>query len=166
LPVKPTNLKDMKTKLVVLAMAMFFLAQTASAQQGRANRNYDNNRTALEHTYNRNHDEPDYGTRRVRNNHGKAIINDRTFKQALVSIRRESFDSDKMKLARLILSRNNMTTDQISTMARLFSFDSSKLAFTKMAYASCIDQQNYYVVSRVFAYSSSRRELYDYLARV
>ncbi len=156
----------MKTKLTVLAMAMFFLAQTASAQQNRANNRNNNNRTALENTYNRNHTEPDYGTRRMKNNYGKAVMTDRAFKQAMVSLRRESFDNDKLKLVRLIVSRNNMTTTQISAMARLFSFDSSKLAFTKLAYASCIDQQNYYVVSRVFSFSSSRKELYDYLARV
>lgn len=155
----------MKSKLTVFAIAFFLFAQTASAQQSRADNNHG--RYTQQNNSNSDRNAPEYRTRGNRyNNRNKNIMTDRAFRQALVSIQRESFDNDKIRLARLLVSRNNMTTAQIRTIAQLFGFDSSKLEFTKYAYASCIDPQHYYQIGRIFSFSSSRRELYDYLARV
>ena len=155
----------MNSKLTVFVIAFFLFAQVSSAQQSRADNNRDRS-TQQNNSYS-DRNAPEYRTRGNGYNYGnKNIMTDHAFRQALVSIQRESFDSDKIRLARILVSRNNMTTAQIRTMAQLFGFDSSKLAFTKYAYASCVDPQNYYQIGRIFSFSSTRRELYDYLARV
>jgi hypothetical protein len=157
----------MKSKLTVLAITLFFLGQTVYAQQSRdQNSNSGRDRGAQNYNNNDTRNGLDYGTKRVRNNRNRAVMTERAFRQAMASMQHERFDSDKIKLAKLLVSRNNMTTAQIKAMAQLMSFDSSKLEFSKYAYTACVDRQNYYQIGRIFSFSSSREELYDYLARV
>jgi len=159
----------MKCRLTVLALAIVLMAQTASAQRSRERDNTDDN-ARIGQPYNQQdhyRNTPDRSTGRVRNNpRSRAVMSERAFGQAMEALRDERFDSDRIILARVLAARNNMTTLQIKTMAQVFSFDSSKLEFTKYAYASCVDKEYYYQIGRIFSFSSSRQELYDYLARV
>lgn len=156
----------MKNKLTVLAIALFFLSHTTSAQNRDHNSNRDRDRGTQNYNANNDRTDLDYGTKRVRDNRNRAVMTERDFRQAMVSLQHERFDSDKLRLAKLLISRNNMTTMQIKVMAQSLRFDSSKLEFSKYAYIACVDRQNYYLIGRIFTFSSSREELYDYLARV
>jgi hypothetical protein len=85
------------------------------------------------------------------------------FQSAVATIKSQSFDDTRQKLARQIASSNCMSTDQIIQIANLFGFDQSKLEFTKFAYDFCTDPNNYFKVSNVFGFSSSAEELSDYV---
>ena len=153
----------MKSKLFLFALTLVLCAEAASAQHNNRNRSqtYQDN--------NRNDNDASYGPRRVRYDKDRecwTAMSPQAFRQALSAIKHENFDKDRLKMARQIVRRNHLSTSQIRTIAQQFNFDSSKLEFTKYAYASCIDPENYYALGRVFSFSSSREELFDYIARV
>ncbi len=87
------------------------------------------------------------------------------FSAALSMIQNESFESNKLSTAKTIISSNFLTTDQIIAIINLFSFESSKLDFAKAAYRACLDPQNYFKVSNAFSFSSSKKELNDYIIK-
>jgi len=45
----------------------------------------------------------------------------------------------------------------------VFSFESTRLDFARMAYHRVIDPQNYFIVNNAFRFSSSIDELYQYI---
>lgn len=144
----------MKTKILLLALLFSFAATGAFAQRDRSYNNRNDSRT-------------EYGAR-IRKEARKYnhVMSAKEFRQAMKVVGDAGFDQDKMKAARFIASHNYMTASQIGTMASLFSFDDAKLAFSKYAYARCVDPQNYHLVTRVFSFSSTKERLFDYLARV
>jgi hypothetical protein len=86
------------------------------------------------------------------------------FINALEHVRSRNFDSDRLAVAKQITRNNLLTANQIFSMADLMSFESSRLDYAKFAYDYCFDRQNYYVVNNVFNFSSSVRELDEYIA--
>jgi hypothetical protein len=156
----------MKSKLFLLALTLVLCAEAASAQQ---HNNRDRSQTYYDDNNGRNEDDATYGPRRVRYDRDRDCwtgMSAQAFRQALSAIRHENFDRDRLKLARQIARRNHLNTSQIRTIAQQFNFDSSKLEFAKYAYGTCIDPENYYALGRIFSFSSSKEELYDYIARV
>lgn len=106
---------------------------------------------------------PDTGT--VPGDTPPCYVPDNEFDQILSTIRKESFNSAKVTLAKQILrSKQCFTTIQVREMLRLFSFDDSRLEMAKFAYDFTTDPENYYMVADVFTFSSSREELMKYLA--
>jgi hypothetical protein len=89
-------------------------------------------------------------------------MNDRMFMAAKETIRRESFDKDKLMLAKQIVSKNMFYTSQVKELVQLFSFDDSKLELAKFAYARTIDNNNYFVLYDAFAFRKNKEELIHY----
>lgn len=86
------------------------------------------------------------------------------FSQALESIKMESFNSTKLTLAKQILrSKKCFTVSQVKEIARLFSFDDSRLEIAKYAWDYTIDRDNYYQVADVFTFSSNKENLMKFL---
>jgi len=85
------------------------------------------------------------------------------FSQALSTIKNTSFDETKLSTAKQIVSSNCLKTDQVVQICNQFSFDESKLEFAKFAYLHTTDQSNYFKVSNVFSFSSSKEELNNYI---
>ncbi len=80
---------------------------------------------------------------------------------------RESFDSNRLKMADMIFRTGGMmTVEQIVEIAQYFDFDSNRVKFLKNAYLNCIDRYNYYLVLRTLDYSSSRDKVISYIAEV
>jgi hypothetical protein len=155
----------MKSKLFLFALTLVLCAEAVSAQHN----NRDRSQTSCNNNNDRNNDDATYGPRRIkydRDRECRTAMSPQAFRQALSAIKHEHFDGNKLKMARQIARRNHLTTNQIRSVAQQFNFDSSKLEFTKYAYGSCIDPENYYALGRIFSFSSSREELYDYIARV
>lgn len=75
----------------------------------------------------------------------------------------ESFDSGKLKIAKNAALSNNLTSDQVRVLVSKFTFESNKLDFAKDAYNRVVDPQNYFTVNSAFTFSSSKRELMDYI---
>ncbi len=158
----------MKRKLFYFALTLVFLSQAAFAQRNR-DTDRDRSQNYYDNTINDEDNAATYGPRRLRYDPGhdcQVAMSPRAFRQALYAIRNESFDQDKVKMARFIAKRNRLSTTQIRAIAQSFSFDGSKLEFVKYAYIRCVDPENYYALGRIFTFSSNRQELYDYMARV
>ena len=85
------------------------------------------------------------------------------FKDLLQTIQMKAFESDKVSIARQALVNNRFDTYQIRELLSLFSFEDSRLEIAKAAYNRCVDPQNYYKINEVFQFSSSIRELEDFM---
>ena len=96
---------------------------------------------------------------------GPQAMAEADFRDACSTIEQAKFDDDKMDIARFIAGKNHLTADQICIMAKMLSFDDSRLEFAKYAYASCIDQQNYYKLNGALTFSSNKEELMSYLSK-
>jgi len=79
------------------------------------------------------------------------------------SLDRASFDSDKQRIAEQAISRHRVRANQIYQILLMFSFESSKVKLAKFAYRYCVDKRNYYLVNDAFTFSSSIRELDDFI---
>jgi len=80
-------------------------------------------------------------------------------------LKNESFDSNRGKLARMIVGGNLFTSRQIADMAKTFSFDSNRYDFLVDAYGSCVDPQNYVVAANTLEFSTNRSDLMRKIAR-
>jgi len=79
------------------------------------------------------------------------------------SIRRASFESDKRIIAEQAISAHRVKANQVYRILTMFSFESTKLKVAKFAYRYCIDKRNYYLVNNAFSFSSSIRELNNFI---
>jgi hypothetical protein len=86
-------------------------------------------------------------------------INDFEFDRVLWAISKENFETNRMRSAEQVISTNYFTTAQLRQLLRLFNFESSKLQLAKLGYDKVVDQSNYYTLSDLFSYNSSRDEL-------
>ena len=76
-----------------------------------------------------------------------------------------SFDSDKLLVARQALSETGIRADDLRHLLTQFDFDKDKLELAKYAYPAVADRQNFYRVYDVFRFSTSARELQDFVER-
>jgi len=81
------------------------------------------------------------------------------FVSAKRSITEASFEESKLSTAKSIASSNCLSSDQVTEICKLFSFEESKLAFAKYAYKHTTDPANYFKVNTVFSFDASRDEL-------
>ncbi len=79
------------------------------------------------------------------------------------SLRRASFESDKKIIAEQAISTHRVKANQVYRILTMFSFESTKLKVAKFAYRYCIDKRNYYLVNNAFSFSSSIRELNNFI---
>ena len=78
-------------------------------------------------------------------------------------VKEQKFEKDRMNVALQAIRGKLLTADQISDLARLFSFESDRLSFLKSAYDGCFDKDNYFVVYQTLDFSSSKDELTKFL---
>lgn len=85
------------------------------------------------------------------------------FSQFLETVRNESFDSNRLKIAKTYANQTALTAEQIKQIATTFSFDSNRLEWAKTAYNSCVDKGNYFLLKNTFSFSSNYTDLMDYI---
>ncbi len=88
-----------------------------------------------------------------------------SFRNTLQVIKNQSFDSERLKIAKHAAANGELTSHEVSEIAKLFSFESTRLDFAKYAYDYTIDKKNYVVVHQVFQFSSSVSQLQDYISQ-
>ncbi|RYZ47500.1 MAG: DUF4476 domain-containing protein [Sphingobacteriales bacterium] len=72
-------------------------------------------------------------------------------------------DSDKLKQLRTVLQDRSYSMEQVRTMMRWLSFESTRVEFAKWAYDNAQDRQDYWKLADDFSFSSSKDEFNDYL---
>ncbi|HMT28446.1 MAG TPA: DUF4476 domain-containing protein [Bacteroidia bacterium] len=93
------------------------------------------------------------------------VMSDFDFDQLRNTIDRLSFESSKMQVVRQAISSNYFTARQVTELARLMTFESSKLDLAKNAYHKTIDKQNYFMLNDTFTFESSILDLNEYINR-
>ncbi|MCR4680505.1 MAG: DUF4476 domain-containing protein [Bacteroidales bacterium] len=86
------------------------------------------------------------------------------FQQALNRIKKETFEKDRMALAKQITRQNALSVEQVMSICRTFTFDKDRLEYAKFAYPSCVEKNKYYLVNDVFEFDSSKQELDKFVA--
>lgn len=76
----------------------------------------------------------------------------------------QSFDSDRLALAKVIVASSGLTASQIARLAEKIDYSSSQVEFLKYAYSYCVDRQNYYTTVDILTFSSDKRKVLDYIA--
>jgi hypothetical protein len=87
----------------------------------------------------------------------------RQFETAFNSLKNQSFEDSKLKVAKQISKNNCLSVNQIKTIMKDFSFEDNKLDFAKFAYQYAYDKQNYYLLNDAFDFSTSVDTLNDFL---
>ncbi|MBP5647262.1 MAG: DUF4476 domain-containing protein [Bacteroidaceae bacterium] len=91
------------------------------------------------------------------------ITND-DMKEIVSTLKNETFDSTRYKLAVMILNGGEFTARQIAAMAKTFDFDNNRMDFLLGAYRFCIDRYNYTVAVNTLDFSSNRTRLMNEIA--
>jgi Domain of unknown function (DUF4476) len=86
------------------------------------------------------------------------------FSAALSTISGSNFDDTKLSTAKSILTSNCLSTDQITQICNLFSFEDNKLAFAKYAYAHTVDPSNYFKVINALTFDSNKQALNNFIS--
>jgi len=97
------------------------------------------------------------------NNNYNRAMNGQEFNQVKESLRREWFENSRVSSAKLIFDRNYFSAQQVKEVLELFSFENNKLELAKYAYGHTVDKNSYYIINDVFAFSSSKAELNNYI---
>ena len=79
------------------------------------------------------------------------------------SMENADFESDRRIIAEQAISTHRVKAQQVYRILLMFSFESTKLKAAKFAYRYCVDKRNYYIVNDAFTFSSSIRELNNYI---
>jgi hypothetical protein len=95
---------------------------------------------------------------------GARPMQNTSFNNAIQTLTKINFDDTKLKTANQIAQSNCLTTNQISQIAKLFSFEDNTLAFAKFAYESCTDPQNYFNLNSIFKFDSNAEALSEYIS--
>lgn len=88
------------------------------------------------------------------------------FLRAKQTIGKVDFASDKLAIAKQVIKSNCLTAEQVKELTALFDFESDKLKFAKFAYLYTFDIENYFIINDVFEFSSSIKQLDDYINSV
>lgn len=83
----------------------------------------------------------------------------------IAAMQRQSFDKDRMPMARQALSETAIRAEDLTRLMKVLSFESSKLELAKYGSERVADRQNLYRLNDGFTFSASARELQDYLAQ-
>jgi hypothetical protein len=81
------------------------------------------------------------------------------FSNAQRTIAAQSFEENRLQVAKQVFSTNCLTSAQVAQIMETFTFEDSRLDFAKFAYGYTFDLGNYFVVNNAFTFSSSIDEL-------
>ena len=91
------------------------------------------------------------------------IVSELEFQEMYSTLSGQNFNSSKLAMAKQILQKNCLNSNQVTEVIKLFEFETSRLEIAKYAYEYVSDPPNYYKVNEAFEYSSSISKLEDFL---
>jgi len=80
------------------------------------------------------------------------------------AINNESFDDDKLMIAKQAINNKCLKTDDVIKIIELITFEDTRLELAKFAYDSTYDIDDYYKVNSVFKFSSNKEELNEFIS--
>ncbi len=85
------------------------------------------------------------------------------YASAINAIASKSFRDEKMDMAKLATKEKCLTNTQIRGIAKLFSFEDQSLEFVKYAYDHATEKSEYYTLTDIFTFMSSKDEFMTFL---
>lgn len=73
------------------------------------------------------------------------------------------FDDDKLMIARQAIRMNGISAEQLLTLLHIMTFDSNKLQLAKFAHEFVSDPESYFILNDALTFSSSIRELDNFI---
>ncbi|MFT5184446.1 MAG: hypothetical protein ACI84C_001577 [Flavobacteriales bacterium] len=131
---------------------------TACSSSGYGNQNNGHN-----NGFNNGNNNGGYGT--LGYGYDNQCLSQGEFNRILRAIDNACFDSDMLNVAKQATRNQHMTSDQVRIIVKKFSFESSRLNYAKFGFSRVVDPNNYYLVNESFCFSSSIRELDDWLCQ-
>lgn len=128
-------------------------------QKGNDNYGYNSHNNKNDNNYGYNSHDNNYGN----NNYSAMSPND--FNALKITIANAKFESTKFSIAKSAISLNRLTSSQVFDLLYLFTYESTKLDFAKLAYYSVIDKERFFIVYDTFTFSNSVDELSRYISR-
>lgn len=95
---------------------------------------------------------------------GPQPMDDQAFVKAKLEAGNEDFERKRLQRAKQIVDANYLTTEQISQLMGLLSFESSRKEFSTYAYPKAYDQANYGNLISHFNYTSSKDDFKRFVA--
>jgi hypothetical protein len=92
------------------------------------------------------------------------IMSESDFKDFKGSIGNRNFESTNLTIAKSVLDKNMVSSQQVKDLLGYFTFESNKLELAKYAYNKTCDKQNYFKVYDAFSFDSSIEELKNYIS--
>ncbi len=94
---------------------------------------------------------------------GNYVMSEQSFNELYNLVKKEAFEDGKIKIINAAVPANMITTAQLISLLKQFSFDERKLTAAKVAYPGIADKQNFFKVAEIFDFSSSRDKLFDFI---
>ena len=85
------------------------------------------------------------------------------FTLAYQTIENQSFENDKLMVAKQVVSARPILTSQIVRLTQLLTFDKDRLDLLKYAYTFCVDKSNYHLTYNLLTFSSDKKALKAYI---
>lgn len=98
-------------------------------------------------------------------NTGSGIMDDNSYNNIFNSIKKEPVDNNKMTTAKTFITQQNLSSEQVLGIVKLFSFESNRLSFAKWAYHKTLDKKNYIKVYDALTFASSKKDLSEYIKK-
>ena len=96
---------------------------------------------------------------------GNRLMSNTSFNRLIGMLAQESFDDDRLGIAKQALQNNRLNSEQVLLITSQFTFDESRLDFAKNAYSNTVDKENYFIINNEFAFSSTKESLNQYIYR-
>jgi len=85
------------------------------------------------------------------------------YNDMIKAVRKESMESTKLEMAKTFFGNQNLSSEQVQGIVKLFSFENTKVDFAKFAYSRTMDKANYYKVYDAFTFSGSKKEMSEFI---
>lgn len=95
--------------------------------------------------------------------YGHVLMSPAEFEGVQRQLKETAFDDSRLDLMKVVLSGHYLAAQQIKTLMSSFSFDDNRLKFAELAYSSCLDPEDYYVVVEGLTFKSNKDKLMEYI---
>lgn len=91
------------------------------------------------------------------------VYTEMEFTLAYQTVENQSFENDKLMVAKQVVSARPILTSQIVRLTQLLTFDKDRLDLLKYAYTFCVDKSNYHLTYNLLTFSSDKKALKAYI---
>ena len=92
------------------------------------------------------------------------LATDDDVEMMVLQLKAQSFDNERLALAKTLISSALFTSVQIARMCNTIDFSNSQVEFLKYAYQYCVDPREYSRAIDILTFNSDKKKVSDYFA--